>query len=258
MQVLLPRKALARRLGLHVLAIMAVMVALETTGLDLVIQDQFANSRATAAGSGVGGLVHAAFYTGPKAAIIGLGIVSLAFGSVGFLSPALWPFRRRALAIALALGLIPAVIGGLKAVTNVHCPYQIDRYGGSHPYDGLFALARQRSNGPIIGRCFPAGHASGGFALMALAWALPPRRAWIGRAAGLVVGWAMGLYQMAQGAHFLSHTIVTMVIALMIVEALGAAIGAERRGFPNKTMLRSGFGGSAGRMAAAGSAARAD
>ena len=36
----------------------------------------------------------------------------------------------------------------------------------------------------------------------------------------MTAGWVMGIYQMLKGAHFLSHTIVTMLIALIIVQVL--------------------------------------
>ena len=66
------------------------------------------------------------------------------------------------------------------------------------------------------GHCFPAGHASGGFALLALGW-LSDRRAWriAGTGTGLAAGSVMAAYQMAKGAHFLSHSLATL--------ALGAA-----------------------------------
>ena len=68
------------------------------------------------------------------------------------------------------------------------------------------------------GGCFPAGHASGGFALLGLI-AVRSSRRWRNGviALGLGLGWWMGLYQMLKGAHYPSHTTTTMLIAWMVV-----------------------------------------
>ena len=34
---------------------------------------------------------------------------------------------------------------------------------------------------------------------------------------GLVVGWSMGAYKMLLGDHFLSHSIITMIMAWLII-----------------------------------------
>ena len=67
------------------------------------------------------------------------------------------------------------------------------------------------------GQCWPAGHASGGFALVSVAsLALTRRRQLAGVAVGLTVGGIMGVYQMLKGAHYTSDTLVTMLIAWLI------------------------------------------
>ena len=38
-----------------------------------------------------------------------------------------------------------------------------------------------------------------------------------GLVCGLVVGWSMGTYKMLLGDHFLSHTIITMLMAWLII-----------------------------------------
>jgi membrane-associated PAP2 superfamily phosphatase len=68
---------------------------------------------------------------------------------------------------------------------------------------------------------FPAGHASGGFALLSLAFAWgtsSARRR--GVLIGCVYGGTMGLYQIARGEHFLSHTLATAVLAWLIAACL--------------------------------------
>ena len=67
-------------------------------------------------------------------------------------------------------------------------------------------------------KCWPAGHASGGFALMALFFLFKTpknqKRALIG---ALIIGWSIGTYKMLLGDHFISHTIITMILSWLII-----------------------------------------
>lgn len=130
-----------------------------------------------------------------------------------------WPARRVWFAL-ICLAAIPATIGLMKARSDLYCPWSIDRYGGDRPHLHFFD-ALPANYPPDCGRCFPAGHASGGFALLGLYYLSESRRGrWLGLTIGLSAGWAMGVYQMLKGAHFLSHTIVTMLIAAAMAQAL--------------------------------------
>jgi membrane-associated PAP2 superfamily phosphatase len=169
------------------------------------------------------------FYTGPKVLIIALSVLT---GLVALLPSCVlkkprvrfpWiPTRRDALFVTLCLALIPLACNRTKAVSNIYCPYEHTRYGGHAPYVRLWDeypaefKATQKANPRERGRGFPAGHASGGFALMGLAFILC-RRPWLGVAIGTFVGWSMGLYQQMRGAHYLSHTLVTWCVAWILV-----------------------------------------
>lgn len=91
---------------------------------------------------------------------------------------------------------------------SVHgCPWDLSIYGGDLPLLGLFA---KLPAGVEAGQCFPAGHPSAGFALMAFYFAFrhsKPRFAlamlWLGATMGMVMGGA----QIMRGAHFLSHVL---------------------------------------------------
>ncbi len=58
--------------------------------------------------------------------------------------------------------LVPAFMNVGKKETHVHCPYQYQEFGGTIPYVTLL----ETNKTPHNGRCFPAGHASGGFSLL--------------------------------------------------------------------------------------------
>jgi membrane-associated PAP2 superfamily phosphatase len=205
-----------------------VIALFETTRLDLALQDHFFNFttrrwRVDAADP----RWRVLFYTGPKAAIIALAVAvaALAFGPRRW--RARWSVQRGDLVVALlTLASVPALIGLGKNVTNVFCPSEIRRYGGDVPYVGLCSAYPEDDQPGRRGHCFPAGHASGGFALFGLAWVRRSRRGWwAGVALGLGAGGAMGLYQMLKGAHYLSHTLVTMLVAWILALAWRRAAG---------------------------------
>ncbi len=213
---------LDRTLWPAVLLFTAALGLFEFTSLDLRLQDHFYDAAAgrwlVDAGNPVGRLL---FYDGPKVVIIATAAAVLVL-AVG---PARWRerlrFARRDLWVALlVLVTVPALAGWGKDVTNIFCPSEIRRYGGDVPYVKLCESYPANDKPGRKGHCFPAGHASGGFALLGLMW-LRRTRAWKlgGLALGLGVGWWMAGYQMLKGAHYLSHTITTMLLAWILLLA---------------------------------------
>lgn len=130
------------------------------------------------------------------------------------------PYRQGLRLVVLAMIVVPLTVASLKAVTNVACPSKLVPFGGDLPYLGL--LQHFVGTIPYSGqRCFPAAHASGGFALLGLAFLFRTSRNRVrGLVFALVVGWSMGLYKMAIGDHFLSDTIASMLIAWALVNGL--------------------------------------
>ncbi len=199
--------------------LLVAFLIFEYTGLDLAVQDKFYDFESKAwvvDGKSEGPRFW--FYDGPKIVIILLGLSVLALALV----PQKWreklPFRsigRRHLWIAfLTIGTVPAVIGQLKASTNIFCPSEIERYGGEMPYVRVVESYPQDNYPDRRGRCFPAGHASGGFALVGLLGLAMTRRGQrLGVTLAMTFGWSMGLYQMMKGSHYLGHTVITMLIA---------------------------------------------
>jgi len=113
--------------------------------------------------------------------------------------------RRPAAFLTIAMLLSMGVVGLLKTVTNVDCPWDLVPFGGRFPYVELFA---DRPDALRAGRCFPAAHASSGYALLALYFVFRERHARLaklGLGVGLLAGLTFGLAQQARGAHFVSH-----------------------------------------------------
>ncbi|HEY1140307.1 MAG TPA: phosphatase PAP2 family protein [Lysobacter sp.] len=120
--------------------------------------------------------------------------------------------RLPLLYLLVATALSTLLVSWMKTWSNVDCPWDVARYGGAHAYVGLF---QWRPAGMGQGQCFPAGHASGGYAWLALYFflmAVKPRLRWLGLAAGLCAGLLFGISQQLRGAHFLSHDLATLAI----------------------------------------------
>lgn len=129
-------------------------------------------------------------------------------------------FRRDAAYLVLGLILVTTAVATLKQLTNVDCPWALERYGGDRPY---VALLNDRPDDLPRARCFPGSHASSGFALMAGYFLLLGRRPQQARRAllaAILVGVVFSIGQQARGAHFLSHDLTSAAIAWFMLLAL--------------------------------------
>jgi membrane-associated PAP2 superfamily phosphatase len=153
----------------------------------------------------------------------------LAAAIASYRVPSLAPRRRALWAAAAAMAAGPAIVGALKAVTGPRCPWDLREFGGAAG-EALVLFTGTAD----AGRCFPSGHASGGFSLLALYFAGlalgDARIRRIGLWSGLVAGGAFSLVQMVRGAHFLSHNLWSAVVdwlaaALVFAIAFRAASG---------------------------------
>lgn len=215
------------------IALAAVLVVFEATSLDLWVQDHFYNFQTHAwlvDDRGLWGRVF--FYKGPKILIIifAVALLVLALGRTRWRKRLSRPaVRRRDLFVVIAvLATAPALIAVGKATTNVFFPSQIRRYDGFAPYVRTFGTYPENDRPAKEGKGFPAGHASGGFALLSLAGLAATRRGQLlGLLAGLSSGSLMGGYQMLKGAHYLSHTLVTALVCWLVFLGWRRVLGAS-------------------------------
>lgn len=151
-----------------------------------------------------------------KQAVIVVGVLAIAGFLLSLLPTRLRPWRRSLGYLVLALGLSTSVVTPLKTLTGMHCPWSLSEFGGHEQFTPLLA---ERAPSANPGRCWPGGHASAGFSLIALFFVLRDRKP---RAARAVLMFAIGLGavfspgRMAQGAHFLSHNLWTLLIDWVI------------------------------------------
>ncbi|MEQ5836164.1 phosphatase PAP2 family protein [Marinobacter sp. NFXS9] len=219
----------AQILGTLLFLVAAVLVC-EATGLDMIVQDafyQFGSQQWLL--SKHNEVLRLLFYTGPKAVFI-LFAVALLVSLIGLRKkPWVQRYKRGLLTVLIASLLTVGVVNLLKAVTNVPCPTNLSHYDGTYPYVTLLHRVPAAEHLKRI-RCFPAGHASGGFALLSLFFLFRTKRnRMIAFNGAMALGWTLGLYKMLIGDHFLSHTLVTMGLAWLIsVLVAGCVFGLAR------------------------------
>ncbi len=191
--------ALATGLGLLALA------AWEASGLDLWLADLAATPEGFSSRHHV--LLEQVLHDGARAVVVLL-FAALALSVWRPLGPlrALAPRRRAWLLVAVTGALLlPAA---LKRLSATSCPWDLLQFGGNLPYVPHWQWWHT-DGGP--GHCFPAGHASAGFAWLAGYFAWPAGSAAARRClwGALAMGLVLGIAQQLRGAHFMSHTLWT-------------------------------------------------
>lgn len=186
------------------LVALVVLFSLEQTHLDLWLADHW---YALEGGQWAWrdhwlsyGLIH---HRGKQMLIL-FGLSLLLLIALSYRSARLEKWRLPMFYVLTCLAVLPAVIARFKFYSPVPCPWDLARYGGDWAYQHNFSYSFGRTDS---GHCFPAGHASGGFALLAAYFAayLYARRPVFFLLPGLLVGLVFALGQQARGAHFLSH-----------------------------------------------------
>ena len=204
-------------LNVPLAAFVTLAALFATTPLDLAIaQAVFFDAEH---GQWIGGhswAVNELLHTGGRWAIRGLVAVTLAAWIASYIDRDLRSLRRPAAFMTIATVLSVGAVGLLKTLLNVDCPWDLAPFGGHFPYVPLFA---DRPDALRMGRCFPAAHASSGYALLALYFTFRERYAALaklGLGLGLITGLTFGLAQQARGAHFVSHDLWSAFIVWTI------------------------------------------
>lgn len=117
--------------------------------------------------------------------------------------------RRDFLFVVVAFAVCTGVIHFLKSHTSVYCPIETTLYGGKMAHIEWFDNF-QLFHDAGDGRCWPGGHASGGFTMLAL-YFVGRRYRWRYSKAlmigALVLGFVYGTTRVLQGWHYMSHTL---------------------------------------------------
>jgi membrane-associated PAP2 superfamily phosphatase len=141
--------------------------------------------------------------------LILVGVLSLAI--VSQLHSILKPYRRTLLYLVIAPVCASGLVSLGKQTLGVDCPWSLEPFGGQLPYRPLL----EQLFNPGNGACFPAGHASAGYAWLALYFAcahIKPQWRHAALAISLGSGVLFGFTQQLRGAHFLSHDIWSLTV----------------------------------------------
>jgi len=186
-----------------------LLLVFELTSVDVWLNNFFYNPELKEFGLRNDPFLTQVMHHGMKNAmyVLGFGSIVLALFKVKSKSSLLT--ARHVWVGSLGVITIPALVALLKHLTNKHCPWSLDIYGGGVPYAGLFETHLSQFG---AGQCFPAGHAAGGFMWFAWAltlWFIYPKLAKAILYLAIVLGLILGVSRMMQGAHFFSHVLWT-------------------------------------------------
>ena len=159
-------------------------------------------------------------HVGLKWMIVWVALTCLALALASIKWAQLRADRTSYLWVFVAMLVSTSVVATLKHYSQHACPWDINLYGGNLP---LFDLWTTPPLSAEAGRCFPAGHPSAGFSLMAFYFAFKhskPRFAKYMLWLGMVLGLVMGATQIMRGAHFLSHVLWTGWVVWVVLLAM--------------------------------------
>ena len=211
-----------------VMALSAVVAALHLADADPAIARQFFFDEARGGWLGrhewwANELLH----SGGRNLMRLLGILAVAAWIATFRSGRLAPYRRALGYFAVCMVVVPLTVGVLKHLTHIDCPWDLEGFGGHRPMLGWLVA---RPAGLPDAACFPGAHSSSAFALFSLYFLWRddhPRLAISALVSTVLVGALFSLAQQARGAHFLSHDIVSALIAWLICLAFSRLLIAR-------------------------------
>ena len=144
--------------------------------------------------------------------------VFVPLGSLKCLSMA----RRAQLALSTLAALL--LVSTIKLYSHTSCPWDLQAFGGVATHVSHWAWG-VRDGG--TGGCFPAGHASAGFAFVGGFFAFRrvlPATAWRWLVGAMLAGFVFGLAQQVRGAHYMSHTLWTAWLCWTVAAGIDAAV----------------------------------
>jgi membrane-associated PAP2 superfamily phosphatase len=217
-----------------------ILLAWDVSGLDLWISTKFAGIQGFAWQHAW--LTEAVLHRGGKLLYYVI-FAMLAVNCYRPFFPTLQLPRKTQLWWFLTMLTCIAAISILKYYSLSSCPWDLEIFGGSAQHLSHWAIF-SADGGP--GRCFPSGHVSGAFSLLAISFALRPisiRAARWALVMVLSVGAILGAGQVARGAHFVSHVFYSGLICwviCLISARLFARFGPGNGTSANSNAIRSG------------------
>ncbi len=209
------KKNLLLSLGLMLAALIFISVIFEITNTDQKLADliyQWEGNQWHLKNEWITAVV---IHKGGRYFSIALLLVVAALLLLSYIFPVLaaWKNRLQYLLVAAISGSLIVSVG--KIMTKISCPWDFSRYGGAQEYLPLIEQLWVRNGN----QCFPAGHASAGFAWVALYFVGRHCRSpwrWPALFFALSMGIIFGISQQLRGAHFISHDLWSFGICWMV------------------------------------------
>jgi len=127
-------------------------------------------------------------------------------------------YKKGLMIVLFSLIFVTTISVEIKKYSNMPCPKHQIHYGGKYPDTVVWESYPKPYDSFQKTKCWPAGHASAGFALLSLFFLFKRKRnKYIGLIIGLSLGWSMGIYKMLIGDHYFSHTFISMLLAWFII-----------------------------------------
>ncbi len=158
-------------------------------------------------------------HSGGRRLSVLLALICIGLYAASFPLLSLRPSRHVLAYLAVAPLLASTAVSVGKNLSGVDCPWSLYPFGGDVPYRPLL----QQLLSPGDGACFPAGHASAGYAWFALYFAASvawPRARIPALFGVLMVGLVFGFAQQLRGAHFLSHDLWSLTLCWSVCAGL--------------------------------------
>lgn len=205
---------------LPAVAVVPCLFWIRATGADFRLAHSLFYDAATHAWLGTGAWWAELVHEGGRALVASVGIGALFVSIAGRFVQRGSAVRRDAVFVVAAIALSTGIVGLLKQVTDVDCPWDLTDFGGTHAFVGLFG-----HRPPALSRseCFPGAHSAAGFSLVCFYFVLrdtQPRAAMAALIAALLTGGLFAYAQEARGAHFLSHDLTSVVVVWYVQLAL--------------------------------------
>ena len=186
------------------------LVVIELTGLDDSLMGYFYDPGLAEFPLRNAWLTEALFHTQGRRLMFLLGLAIIMITIASLVMPVLKASRNRWLFVLSTIVVSTISISLLKKGTGISCAWDLAQYGGDH-LPNTFPNILDGANGA----CWPAGHASGPFSLIAIYFGFRDRTPAVARVClllAMLLGTIFGLSQTARGAHYLSHTVWTLLI----------------------------------------------
>jgi len=189
-----------------------ISTLLELTNIDITVSKLFYNTETAQFGYKEHWLTSDVLHDGGKyfSTLILLTIIVMFIGS--FKLEKLKKYKKGFIYLIASMLTGSLVVYILKLLTHVHCPWDLAIFGGDTPYIRTFSQSPANMS---PGRCFPAAHASAGYAFLSFYFfslVYMYKYRFIALGLGLVAGALYGGAQQLRGAHFLSHDLWTLSI----------------------------------------------